>query len=418
MTGRSSKAQFVQAFKKKGSIVHTEYEYLATGRRTSLLAQDIEDNLRLLQERVTNSRVAIIGAAGSIGSSVVKGILRFSPAGLALIDINENNLVEVVRDCRSSPDIIVPDDFTVLPIGLGSVEFMRFFKESKPFDYVLNLSAVKHVRSEKNVYCLIRMIDTNVCYPAEFLEGLQYRLKKFFSVSSDKATNPVNLMGASKMAMEAVLLCQHEQPFSTARFANVAFSDGSLPYGFLKRIAKRQPVAAPRDVRRYFISHEEAGQICLLSSMLGENGDVYFPKLEERVDEKTFSEIAVRLIEHLGYEAYECSDEDEAKQKLNELLADKKWPCFFFDSDTTGEKDREEFYGADETLDLDRYRRIGVIKHSAKNVNEKVVAEFLQFVHKARSDSSVAKPDYVRAFEKVVPTLKHLETGKNLDQKM
>ena len=396
----------------------TDYEYLATGRKTSFFSQDVENNSELLKDKIGNSRVAIIGAAGSIGSSVVKGILQFGPAGLALVDINENNLVEVIRDCRSSPDILVPDDFSVLPIGLGSVEFTRFFRESKPFDYVLNLSAMKHVRSEKNVYCLARMIDTNVCYLVEFLEGLGYRLKNFFSVSSDKATNPANLMGASKMVMENVLLCQEEQPFSTARFANVAFSDGSLPYGFLKRIEKRQPIAAPRDVKRYFISHEEAGQICLLSSMLGENGDIYFPKLREKIDERTFSEIAVRLIEQLGYEVYECSDENEAKQKFDDLCADKKWPCFFLDSDTTGEKDREEFYNAGETLDLESYKHIGVIKHSSNDIDKKAVAEFLQFVHKAKTDSSVTKSDYVREFQKVVPTLKHVETGKNLDRKM
>ncbi len=380
--------------------------------------EDVRDNLQPLKERICNSRVAIIGAAGSIGFSVVKNILRFKPAGMALIDISENNLVEVVRDCRSSSDLIVPDEFTVLPVGLGSTEFLRFFNESKPFDYILNLSAIKHVRSEKNIYCLIRMIDTNVNYMAEFLDKLGYGVKKFFSVSSDKAVNPASLMGASKMVMEKILLNQNKHPFSTARFANVAFSDGSLPFAFLKRIEKRQPISSPRDVRRFFISHAEAGHICLLSSMLGENGDVYFPALKQGSDEKTFSEIAVKLLEKLGYEAYECSSEQEARQDVEALIAKKKWPCFFFDSDTTGEKDYEEFYGVDELVDFDKYKNIGVIKQTSDGVNGEALDAFLRFVKDAKSNSGIKKSDYVKEFEKIVPTLTHVETGKNLDQKM
>jgi FlaA1/EpsC-like NDP-sugar epimerase len=396
----------------------SEYESLATNRTSSMFEEDVQNNIQFLWERICNSRVAIIGAAGSIGFSVVKSIFRFKPAGLALIDISENNLVEVVRDCRSSADVVVPDEFTVLPVGLGSVEFSRFFRESNPFDYILNLSAIKHVRSEKNVYCLSRMIDVNISYLAEFLEELGYSAKKFFSVSSDKAVNPANLMGASKMVMEKILLGQQKHPFSTARFANVAFSDGSLPFGFLKRIEKRQPISSPRDVKRFFISHEEAGHICLLSSILGENGDVYFPILKRDDDEKTFSEIAVILLEKIGYEAYECSSEEEARQDIEALIAQKKWPCFFFDSDTTGEKDHEEFYSADETLDLESYKHIGVIKHSGNDIDKKVVAEFLRFVKEAKSNNAVKKSDYVEEFRKVVPTLRHVETGKSLDQKM
>jgi len=396
----------------------SDYESLVTNRTSSMFDEDVQNNLPLLRECICNSRVAIIGAAGSIGFSVVKSILRFRPAGMSLIDISENNLVEVVRDCRSSRGLTVPDEFTVLPIGLGSVEFLRFFNESKPFDYVLNLSAIKHVRSEKDIYSLIRMIDTNVNYMADFLEGLEYRVKKFFSVSSDKAVNPASLMGASKMVMEKILLNQRKHPFSTARFANVAFSDGSLPFAFLRRIEKKQPISSPRDVRRFFISHEEAGGICLLSSMLGENGDVYFPALKQGCDERTFAEIAVKLLEKLGYAAHECSSEEEARQDAEALIARKKWPCFFFDSDTTGEKDYEEFYTETELVDFNRYKNIGIIKQTFNDVSPEILAAFLQFVKNAKSDRGIKKSDYVKEFQKIVPTLAHIETGKNLDQKM
>jgi FlaA1/EpsC-like NDP-sugar epimerase len=396
----------------------SDYEYLATGRKESLFAKDVETNRRLLEENIRGSRVAVIGAAGSIGFSVVKNLLRFNPKGIALIDLSENNLVEVVRDLRSSENITVPEDFTALPIGVGSTECTRFFRESEPFDYILNLSAIKHVRSEKNIYCLVRMVDTNVLFIIDFLESIPYNFRKFFSVSSDKATNPANLMGASKIVMEKVLLHLQKQIFSTARFANVAFSDGSLPYGFLKRIEKRQPISAPRDVKRYFISHEEAGQICLLSCILGENGDIYFPELKKNTDEKTFSEIALNLLVYLGYEPYQCSSEDEAKHRTKELLIEKKWPCYFFDSDTSGEKPHEEFYDENEVLDLDKYKQIGVIKHSVNDVDKKEIMEFIRFAQLAKTDSFVQKSDYVREFKKVVPGLKHIETGKNLDQKM
>lgn len=395
-----------------------DYEYLATGRKESLFSEDMENNFQLLDENIHGSRIAIIGAAGSVGFSVVKNILQFKPGGIALIDLSENNLVEVVRELRSSGQITALEDFTALPIGLGSRECTRFFRESEPFDYILSFSAIKHVRSEKNSYCLVRMIDTNVLFPLEFLESIPYNFRKFFSVSSDKATNPANLMGASKMVMEKALLHLQKQVFSTARFANVAFSDGSLLYGFLKRIEKRQPISAPKDVKRYFMSHEEAGQICLLSCILGENGDVYFPKLKTSVDEKTFPEIALKLLVQLGYEPYECSSEDEAIHRAEELLAEKKWPCYFSISDTTGEKSHEEFYSQNEVVDLNKYQRIGVIKQSVNDIDEKAIKEFIQFAQRARSNGTVKKSDYVSELQKVVPSLRHIETGKNLDQKM
>ncbi len=394
-----------------------DYEHLATGRKHSAFAEDLEDNRALLYERIRGSRIAIIGAAGSIGFSVVRSVLEFEPAGITLIDLSENNLVEIVRELRSSQGVSIPEDFRTLPIGLGSIECTRFFQETTPFDYLLNLSAMKHVRSEKDIFCLARMIDTNVLFIYELLEALPYDLKKFFSVSSDKAANPANLMGASKMIMEEMLRCGR-RAFSTARFANVAFSDGSLPHGFLQRIDKRQPLSAPRDVKRYFMSHQEAGQICLLSCMLGENADVFFPKLQQQLNELTFSEIAVRLLSQLGYDPVQCDSEEEAKERASELIPKKQWPCCFFDTDTTGEKSFEEFYSTNEELDLDRYKSIGVVKRSGTGDGAERLEAFIEFARKAKSDRHVTKADYVREMQNVVPGLDHVEKGKNLDQKM
>jgi FlaA1/EpsC-like NDP-sugar epimerase len=398
--------------------VLADHEYLATGREESLFSEDMEKNCSQLYENIRGSRIAIIGAAGSIGFAIVKYILQFKPRSLALVDISENNLVEVIRELRSSGSAAMLQDLTAVPIALGSAECTRFFRQSKPFDYILNLCAMKHVRSEKDIYCLSRMINTNVLFPLELLESVPYNLRKFFSVSSDKSTNPANLMGASKMVMEKALLYSQKQVFSTARFANVAFSDGSLLYGFLKRIEKKQPISAPKDIRRYFMSHEEAAQISLLSCILGKDGDVYFPKLENNLNEKSFADIALKLLAQLGYEPCECSSENEAVRRIGELLAEKKWPCYFSLSDTTGEKSREEFYCHRETPDSNKYRHIGVIRLSANNIDKEAVAQFIHFARQANSGGLVKKSDYVRELQKVVPGLKHIEKGKTLDQKM
>jgi FlaA1/EpsC-like NDP-sugar epimerase len=394
------------------------YEHIITGRNESLFAEDIRANEQALRDAFCGARVAVVGAAGSIGSAVVKTLLKFQPRALSLIDLSENNLVELVRDLRSTPALGLPADFVTMPVGLGSLEFERYFAEQPPFDYFLNLSAIKHVRTERNVYCLIRMLDTNVLFLDDFLTHNPYRFRKVFSVSSDKATNPANLMGATKMIMEKVLIWRSGvQPFSTARFANVAFSDGSLPFGFLQRLQKRQAISAPKDVRRYFISHEEAGQLCVLSCALGESRDVFFPNLAEGRDEKTFAQIAQDLLRALGYSPVECSSEEEAKARAAELLPRKQWPCYFFASDTTGEKEFEEFFGQDEKVDLRRFHRVGVVRQR-NEMDGAALDYFLAFARTAKSDARVQKADYVRQIAKVVPSLHHQEMGKNLDQKM
>jgi FlaA1/EpsC-like NDP-sugar epimerase len=395
-----------------------EYEPLATGRTTSLLDADVDANRDTLAAALANRSVAVLGAAGSIGSAVVKNLLAFRPAHLALIDLSENNLAELVRDLRASSDVVLPRQFNALPIALGSPECVRFFSAARPFDYLFSLCAVKHVRSEKDVFSIMRMLDTNVLFLDDLLSALPRGRTRVFSVSTDKATNPASLMGASKLLMERVL-AKHADHLSvcTARFANVAFSDGSLPFSFLKRIEKKQPIAAPTDVRRFFMSHQEAGQLCLLSGVLAANREAFFPKLEPGVHEKTFIEIATALLKRLGYEPYPCRSEDEAKAKTAELLPQRKWPCLFAPSDTSGEKDCEELCDDTDDVDWDRFKAVGVIRAAPGIADRAALNTFIDFAKAARGRNT-SKAEYVDAMRTVIPTFQHVERDRSLDEKM
>ena len=346
-----------------------DYEELATGRMNSLFAGDVEAHATDLDSAIRGRRIAVVGAAGSIGSALVKRLVGYSPGNLTLVDLSENNLVELVRDLRSGPETL-PPEFRTLSIGLGSPEFARFFSESPPFDFVFNLSAIKHVRGERNAYGIARMVDTNMLFLDEFLGALPYSLERFFSVSSDKATAPASLMGASKFGMEQVLRRHAERhPYSTARFANVAYSDGSLLHGFLRRIEKRQPIAAPQGIRRFFMSHREAGELCLLAGILGLNREVFFPRLVESLHERSLPEIAKATLAKAGFEAVECESEAEAKQRMTECLAEMRWPCFFSPSSTSGEKAFEEFHVASDDVDLSRFQAIGVVRPTSADLD-------------------------------------------------
>lgn len=384
-----------------------------------MFADDMAAHRKGIEAGVQGARIMVIGGAGSIGSAFVKQLLLFRPAGLHLVDISENNLVEVVRDIRSSP-VPVPDDFKTFSVAMGSLEFDRLLAAEGPYDYVVNFSAMKHVRSERDPFSLMRMVHTN----AEAVKGLLENLagtatKKHFSVSSDKAANPANIMGATKIFMERILLSYSDRlPFSTARFANVAFSDGSLLHGFLKRLEKRQPFAAPYDVKRYFISHEESGQLCLLACFLGENREIFFPKLDETKDVLTFSEIAVMVLAVHGLKPELCASEEEAKEKAARMIQGAKtWPCYFFESDTTGEKPLEEFCTALDRVDFDRYRAIGVI-HQPPWTDRARINRALDAFEDIRRTPHWRKEDMVEAIRIIVPELEHEEKGKNLDQKM
>jgi FlaA1/EpsC-like NDP-sugar epimerase len=387
------------------------------GRDHPLFADEERLLARELEAAIRGRSFLVIGGAGSIGQAVVRELFRREPAQLHVVDISENNLVELVRDLRSSLGYI-GGDFRTFPLDAGSLEFRAMIGAARGYDYVLNLSALKHVRSEKDPYSLMRMIEVNVLNTVRTIEDAR-RLgaRKYFCVSTDKATNPVNMMGASKRIMELFLLhASLTLPVSTARFANVAFSDGGLLHGFAQRIAKQQPLSAPRDVRRYFITQEESGVLCVMSCLFGENRDIFFPKLDPAANLLTFSEIAVRYLASLGYDPEPCASEDEARAKAA-TRSGRKWPCYFFDSDTTGEKPFEEFFVDGQDLDLARYPNIGVIRNAAHG-DRAPLDRFMARIEALRARGAWTKPDLVALFDETLPEFAHLETGKYLDDRM
>ena len=388
------------------------------GRELELFDADLTNHSRVLEELVSNSRFLVIGASGSIGQAVTKEIFKRDPKALHVVDISENNMVELVRDLRSTVGY-GSGEFKTFAVDCGSVEFEALMKVEGPYDYVFNLSALKHVRSEKDPYTLMRMIMVNVFNTVRTLRLAKVMgAKKYFCVSTDKAANPVNMMGASKRIMEMFLMRESlTQKISMARFANVAFSDGSLLHGFNQRFSKRQPFSAPNDVRRYFVTPKESGELCLLSGLLGNNRDIFFPKLSEKLHLITFSEIAVRYLRERGYEPYECESEDEARDRAEELIANKQWPCYFFKSDTTGEKDFEEFFTDKEDLDMERFKTVGVIKNQP-DFNEAKLNDFMDGIEELREKGTWTKDDIVKLYFGLLPEFAHKETGKYLDQRM
>lgn len=387
-------------------------------RTEPLFTPDIARHESALSELVSSSRFLVIGGAGSIGQAVAREIFRRKPRVLHVVDISENNMVELVRDIRSTLGYI-DGDFRTFAIDCGGREFAALMAAESGYDYVLNLSALKHVRSEKDPFTLMRMVEVNVLNTISTIAQARERgAKKYFCVSTDKAANPVNMMGASKRIMEMFLMRESESlPISTARFANVAFSDGSLLHGFNQRFAKRQPISAPNDVRRYFVTPQESGELCLSSCLLGDNRDIFFPKLSEALHLTRFSDIAVRYLKNLGFEPYPCDSEEEARGRAAELIDRKKWPVYFFASDTTGEKDFEEFFIEGQDLDLDRFETIGVI-HNPADYDSALLEHFLSEITRIRSQPTWNKPELVALFNRMIPEFQHKETGKYLDSRM
>lgn len=388
------------------------------GRNKELFEADIFKYEDHLQSEVSDSRFLVIGGAGSIGQAVTKEIFKRNPKKLHVVDISENNMVELVRDIRSSYGYI-DGDFQTFALDIGSLEYDAFIEADGQYDYVLNLSALKHVRSEKDPYTLMRMIEVNIFNTDKTIQqSLNKGVKKYFCVSTDKAANPVNMMGASKRIMEMFLMRRSKDiSISTARFANVAFSDGSLLHGFNQRIQKLQPIVAPNDIKRYFVIPKESGELCLMSCIFGENRDVFFPKLSESLHLITFADIAVKYLKELGYEPYLCENEDEARELVKTLPQQGKWPCLFTSSDTTGEKDFEEFFTENEVLDMERFDNLGVIKNEFK-INDDLLNLFSSRIKELKANKAWSKEDIVDLFFKMIPEFGHKETGKYLDAKM
>ena len=387
-------------------------------RKKTLFDKDLSENKIKLLEIVSSSKFLVLGGAGTIGQAVTKEIFKRNPLKLHVVDISENNLVELVRDLRSSLGY-TSGDFKTLALDIGSVEYDTFIEADGDYDYVLNLSALKHVRSEKDPFTLMRMINVNILNTIKTIDqSINKGVKKYFCVSTDKAANPVNMMGGSKRIMEMFLMQKSRDiEISTARFANVAFSDGSLLHGFDQRLKKEQPIAAPTDIKRYFVVPKESGELCLMSCIFGENRDIYFPKLDQGLHLITFSEIAKRYLKSKGYTPFLVTDEDEARAKVKELIKERKWPCLFSESNTTGEKSFEEFFTEKEELDLEKHHNLGIVKNLA-NFNEEKLLRFLKIVKEWRENKNWEKEEIVSLFHEMIPNFGHIEAHKYLDSKM
>jgi len=388
------------------------------GREKKLFSDDIKNLNKKLQNIISTSSFLVIGGAGSIGQAVVKEIFKRNPKKLHVVDISENNMVELVRDIRSSFGYI-DGEFKTFALDIGSLEYDAFIKQDGKYNYVLNLSALKHVRSEEDPYTLMRMVDTNIFNTDKTLkQSIKNKTKKYFCVSTDKAANPVNMMGASKRIMEMFVHRNSQNiKVSMARFANVAFSDGSLLHGFNQRLEKNQPIVAPNDIKRYFVTPQESGELCLMSCIFGENRDIFFPKLSEDLHLISFADIAVKYLKVKGYEPYLCKDEDEARELAKTLPKDGKWPCLFTKSDTTGEKDFEEFFTDSENLDMERFENLGVIKNELDFDSSKL-DNFEKNITNYKENLAWSKENVVQEFFKLLPEFQHKETGKYLDGKM
>jgi len=390
-----------------------------TKRPQSMFLQDVENNKEKLIKKIEGKSVLVIGGAGSIGSSFIKAILPFKPSALVVVDTNENALTELTRDFRSSKGMFVPEDYITYPMDFASPVFEKMFRKRGGFDIVSNFSAHKHVRSEKDIYSIEALIQNNLFHAKQLLDILtEFPPEEYFCVSTDKAANPVNIMGASKRIMEDVIFAYSDKfPVKTARFANVAFSNGSLPAGFLARMQKLQPLSAPSDVKRYFVSLEESGQICMLACMLGENREIFFPKLNEK-QMMSFDKIAVKLLENQGYEVLHCVSDEEAVERAEALkMGSNKYPVYFSVSDTSGEKAYEEFFTAQETVDMERFGSLGVV--TSKEIPDKVrLDELFKALDAAFREKNIAKDAIVAIMKEYLPDFQHIETGKSLDSKM
>lgn len=389
-----------------------------TKRATSLFEKDIKANAAILSKKIEGKSVLVIGGAGTIGSSYIKAVLKFKPGKLYVVDTNENGLTELTRTLRSDANMFVPEDYRTYPMSFGDPVFRKMFLAEGPFDIVANFAAHKHVRSEKDKYSIEAMIENNVFKAKEFLDLLvDNKPEHFFCVSTDKAANPVNVMGASKKLMEEVIMAySNELQITTARFANVAFSNGSLLAGYIERLFQNQPISCPSDVKRFFVSPEESGQICMLACMLGNSGEIFFPKLAEE-EMAFFKDITIDFFKASKRPILECKSDDEAKQKALTTKEGDPYPVYFFKTETSGEKLYEEFYTDTDLVDQETFDSLGVIKNARKLPKEDITKTILE-LKELMDSGNHDKSSIVELLKKHLPDFEHIETGKSLDQKM
>ncbi|MGL4780947.1 MAG: polysaccharide biosynthesis protein [Bacteroidales bacterium] len=390
-----------------------------TKRANSMFTEDILNNRQALSQAIKGKDVLVIGGAGTIGSSYIRALLPFEPKSLVVVDINENGLAELTRDLRSDAGLFVPEDFITYPMSYADPVFTKMFIERGGFDIVANFSAHKHVRSEKDRYSVEALLENNVIRARKLLDLMvNYPPQHFFCVSTDKAANPVNIMGGSKKIMEEMIMAYSQlYPITTARFANVAFSNGSLPAAFLERLNKQQPLSAPSDIKRYFVSPEESGQICLLACILGKSGQIYFPKLQKE-QEMSFGEIGINLLKEYGYNPLICSSEEEALLAAKDLKSgNKNYPIILSSSDTSGEKPYEEFFTPSEEVNLHEYKALGVVVNMKPKAMKEIDRLFSNLENIFES-SEATKADIVAAMKEFLVNFDHIEKGKSLDSKM
>lgn len=389
-----------------------------TKRNVSMFQSDLDKFNSQLSKEIASKSVLVIGGAGTIGSSFIKALLKFKPAKLIVVDTNENGLTELTRDLRSEQGQYVPRTYLTYPMNFGDPVFEKMFLHHAPFDIVANFAAHKHVRSEKDQFSIEAMLSNNVFKANDFLSLLlNHKPKHFFCVSTDKAANPVNVMGASKKLMEELILSYAEQiKITTARFANVAFSNGSLLAGYIERIFKNQPISCPEDVKRFFVSPEESGQICLLACILGASGDIFFPKLASNTM-ISFKDITLNFFKSMGVKVIRSNSDEAARKEIKTCLKDNSYPVYFFKSDTSGEKLYEEFYTEQDTIQLDRFNSLGIIKNALKP-SKKTIENCISSLKTLMNDPNYSKASIVSVMKEFIPDFEHIETGKNLDQKM
>lgn len=391
-----------------------------TYREESLFTQDLKDNQAILRTEIENTQVLVIGGAGTIGSSFIRALLNYDPSSLIVVDTNENGLTELTRNLRSDDSVRLPDNYLTYPMSFASESFNKILNRHD-FDIIANFAAHKHVRSEKDIISIEAMIENNVFSAHALLEKLLSKPPKhFFCVSTDKAANPVNVMGSSKKLMENLIMAySSEFKITTARFANVAFSNGSLLDGYINRLMQRQPISCPSDVKRFFVSPEESGHICLLACILGNSGDIFFPKLDEN-QLVNFKDITENFFKFLGITIEYCNSENDAKRAAaKNLEADNfdRYPAYFFKSDTSGEKLYEEFYEDEDVVNLTSFHELGVITNSSKPKKEDIKEDILK-LKKVFLTKSSDKASIVAELSSIIAGFKHIETGKSLDQKM
>jgi len=389
-----------------------------TKREKSFFANDLINNKEKLNKEIKGKSILVIGGAGTIGSSYIKAALRYHPCKLIVVDTNENGLTELTRTLRSDSNITVPESYLTYPMSFNSDVFYKMLKKQGSIDIVANFAAHKHVRSEKDSFSIEAMIKNNVLDAKQFLDYLKLnKPSHFFCVSTDKAANPVNVMGGSKKIMENVIMSYSKDlKITTARFANVAFSNGSLLYGYMERLLQRQPISCPSDVKRFFVSPEESGEICLLTCILGNSGDIYFPKLNEN-QLVNFKSITEDFFKYLNKDIKICKSEKEAKEIALNLSDNTPYPIYFFKTDTSGEKLYEEFYTPNDEINLEKFESIGIIKNSHKP-NYSEIESVVNQISELFSRESYNKEDVINVMSNLLPSFSHIETGKSLDQKM